>query len=168
MRWLWLSAALVIAANAWVLWGVARNRAAAESRIDFSPSEYHMVRYGEENSGVAIRLNMAPPRPFDRSKAQPVRRVPGRSAFAVLERRADPSGLAIRETGESPAELRRRFPDASRYPIMRAIVRPWGTEVVNPSVHVPLPFSRTLLSAGQHSVTVCFGRNYEPWICDVR
>ena len=169
MKWLWIAAAVVIAADAWVLGAVTRNRRGApEYRVELGTGEYHLVRYGEENSGVAIRINIAPPHPFDRSKARSTRRAPGKSAYAVLGHRSDVSGFSIVETAKDPAELRRRFPDASRYPIMRAIVRPFGKEVLNPAVHVPLPYSRTLLSPGQHSVILCFGGNYEPWICDVR
>lgn len=169
MKWLWAAGTLVLAADAWLLAGVARNRRAGpEYRFELRPGDYHMVRYGEENSGVAIRLNIAPPRVSYRLSTRAPRRVPGKPAFAILERRTDAAGLSIVQTAEDAAALRRRFPDAARFPLVRAVVRPWGYQALNPTVHVPLPYSQTLLAPGEHSVTLCFGRNHEPWICGVR
>lgn len=63
-----LAAALVVIADAWLLVGVARNRAGQpDAEIDLTERELHLVRLGEESSGVALRMEWESPRvfPFD-------------------------------------------------------------------------------------------------------
>ena len=82
--------------------------------------------------------------------------------------------------------LRQRYPDSQRFIVTGCIVRLRLTEdrqltghtpdlLVN-EVHVPLPYSRTLSGltkrpedAGdfkpRYEVTLCYGKNYEPWVC---
>lgn len=88
--------------------------------------------------------------------------------------------------------LRQKYPDGSRYLILRATfnlspeyrvpspsTRRWQgflSYALPSAVHVPLPFSEILRPLPSYepgdkplyTVTICFGRRYEPWIESVR
>jgi len=165
-------AVLVLVADAWVLVGVARNRAGQpDSTLELTERELRLVRLGEENSGVALDLEWegprrrppdAPPGWFDETKLRELGFDPGqlsrsslpKDAFVVLEYAAR-SGLVAVDAGRDPAALRRRYPDRGRHIIMRAMVnlsrskdprqvRGIILQDAIPQIHVPLPLNRTL------------------------
>lgn len=172
LRGVLVPAVLVLAADAWVLVGVARNRAGQpDSTLELTERELRLERLGEENSGVALDLEWegprlwppdAPPSWFDEAKlrelgfdpGQPSRDSLPKEAFVVLEYEARSRLVAV-DAGRDPAALRRRYPDRGRYIIMRAMVnlsRRKGSHQVRgvilqdaiPQIHVPLPLNRTL------------------------
>lgn len=104
------------------------------------------------------------------------------------EARAAHTRLFAVDAGRDPRDLRRRYPDRRRYIITRCMVRmilvknePRLARGAIPQllvrdIYVPLPFSRTLAGMGKgqpgaeprYTVTLRFGRNYEPWVSGCR
>lgn len=105
------------------------------------------------------------------------------------------SRLIVVDAARSYAELRGRYPDPRKHPILRGVVyahrlhgpgRPGSAETVPLSwqghvsalvpseIHVPLPYSATLAPLKElapelrrYSVTLHYGRNLEPWVAGV-
>ena len=173
LRGFLLPAALVVAADAWLLVGVARNRAGEpDAELKLTERELHLVRLGEENTGVALRLEWEGPkmRPleaapgwFDEAKLRELGFDPGRRVRRFLPKEAyvafecaGGAGLRAVDAGRDADALRRRYPDRRRYFALRCMVRmvvpekeprqPRGAVVppTVPTIYVPLPFSRTL------------------------
>jgi hypothetical protein len=169
-----LPAALVLAADAWLLVGVARNRAGEpEAELELTERELHLVRLGDENTGVALGFEWEGPRfrppweaaPtwFDEAKLRELGYDPGKrahrllpkQAFVVFERTGGAALKAVDASRDANA-LRRRYPDRGRFLILRGMVRmavpeeaprqPRGAVVQLDisNVYVPLPYSRAL------------------------
>lgn len=125
--------------------------------------------------------------PGDPSARSRYIRVPAKQAFVALEYRvgeAEERLIAV-DVARDADTLRQRYPDSQRFIVTGCVVRPrFGKdrqpagyiELLVSEVHVPLPYSRTLSGltktpedAGnfkpRYKVTLCYGRNYEPWIC---
>lgn len=184
--------AVVLAANTWVLVGVALNRSGAPSAVvELTEREAHLVRMGEENTGLTVRLVWAGPTGWlDRAKLEELgfKSAPWqwpKQAFAVLERQV--GRLAAVDAARNAAPLRKRYADSKRYIIAPCMVRTWwGTgrlqgdilQILTPEIHVPLPYSRVLAGLGntpnardfqpRYQVTLCYGQRHEPWISDCR
>ncbi len=112
-----------------------------------------------------------------------------------FRRTADPPHLFVVDASKSVSALRGRYPDQSKYLIVRAVIMArtqaikdavsnevtryeYGGRVVQirPDViHVPLPLSSVISSLKRRSeggeprytVTVKYGRNLEPWVAAV-
>ena len=184
--------AVVLAANTWVLVGVALNRSGTPSAVvELTEREAHLVRMGEENTGLTVRLVWAGPADWlDRAKLEELGFKPApwqwpKQAFVVLERQAE--RLAAVDAARDAAPLRKRYADSKRYIIAPCMVRTWwGTgrlqgdilQILTPEIHVPLPYSRVLAGLGntpnardfqpRYQLTLCYGQRYEPWISDCR
>lgn len=104
------------------------------------------------------------------------------------------SRLFVADAGLDPVELRSRYSDPARYLIVRGVVRAlWGRwiaaerrlipeyhgridQLLPDTIHVPLPQAGLLgpLSSGadsslpRYSVTLAYGRRYEPWVVSVK
>jgi hypothetical protein len=86
-------------------------------------------------------------------------------------------------------KLLSKYPDRQKYLIVRAVVSAnlfpdnapvkswhgWVSEIIPSEIHVPLPFARLLSGLGpraggepRYAVTLQYGRNFEPWISDVK
>jgi hypothetical protein len=187
-RELLLAVAVVLAANAWALIEVGLNRAGQpDAVVELTEREAHLVRLGEENTGLALRLVWADlGNRLDRVKLKelgfkPAGRQLPKEAFVVLDRQAE--RLAAIDVGRDAATLRRRYADGKRFIVTRCMVRAGSNigdilQVLAPEIHVPLPYSRVLAglsptpSGGEaklrFQVTLCYGRHYEPWISDCR
>ena len=92
------------------------------------------------------------------------------------------SRLFAVDAGLSQAELRAKYPDRSRYAIVRAQVRPWSSgaqgkivgyidDISVDSINVPYEYHalfervRGQESAQQHfEASVAFGQRLEPWM----
>jgi hypothetical protein len=113
-----------------------------------------------------------------------------------LERdRMTVSRLVPVDVAKSMLDLRRLYPDESKYLIVRAAIVAWLEEVKDPVtqavksrnwvgrvseilpsyINVPLPYARLLSplkpqtgQAPRYTVTLKYGRNLEPWVADVR
>ena len=111
----------------------------------------------------------------------------------LLEEERDASRLFVVDAGLDLDSLRARYPDRSRYAIVRGAVRPqltvfesdppriqgYITELLVEEIHVPRQFRPALDSVrrtfargretvtSRYSVTVAFGRRLEPWITAV-
>lgn len=187
-RELLLAVAVVLAANAWALIEVGLNRSGQpDAVVELTEREAHLVRLGEENTGLALRLVWTGPADrLDRAKLEelgfkPVERQLPKEAFVVLERQAE--RLAAIDVGRDAATLRRRYAEGKRFIITRCMVRAGSRvgdilQVLVPEIHVPLPYSRVLAGLSPTSragdfrprfqVTLCYGRHYEPWISECR
>ncbi len=204
-----LPAALVVLADAWLLIGVARNRAGEpDAVVELTERELSLVRLGEENSGVALDMEWQGPRLrpveagrdwFDEAKLRQLgfdfgrrsRNPLPKEAYVVFEHQAPAARAGTRlfavDVGRDPADLRRRYPDRTRYIIMRSMVRAVAAQgaprrlrgavvlLLPPQIYVPLPFADTLsplsmkpAETPRYAVTLHFGRNYEPWVAGVR
>jgi len=95
------------------------------------------------------------------------------------------TGLTLVDAARTAAELRAKYPDTTRYLIVQAMVRVsvrvipnlrgshlssnppdwWGeaVEILPSEVYVPLPLASEL-DRTCYSVTLCYGRHFEPWI----
>jgi hypothetical protein len=109
--------------------------------------------------------------------------------------RVSKSRLCVVDASMDISDLRRRFPDQSKYLIVRAIITArldpikdpqtgvttarncsgFVAELVPGTIHVPLPEARLLSSlkpqtspAPRYAVTLRYGRNLEPWVASVR
>jgi hypothetical protein len=137
------------------------------------------VRLGDESTGFALAL----PRFqnggawLDRAKLAELgyHGTPGhtygpllRPAFVALEYRPDgnPRLIAVDAARDARA-LRERYPDRARFIVTRCTVRCWpdGLFLLVNQVNVPLPFSRMIAGSKDYRATLCYGRNYEPWLC---
>jgi hypothetical protein len=173
--------AIVAAANLWVLADVARNRAGApESRVQLTARELPRIRLGDEDTGFALalpRLRNSDYTWLDRAKLAGLgfHGSPGRTfvpllrpAYVALEYRpgAEP-GLVAVDADRDARTLRTRYPDRTRFIVTRGTVRPAFTNVflLVTRVNVPLPYSRTLAGMKDYRATLCYGRDYEPWLC---
>lgn len=94
--------------------------------------------------------------------------------------------LVAVDAGTDAAELRRRYPDATRFAIVHGTVhlsherrkgasylRGIITNIHVRRLNVPLPHRRVLEgvqpgSAARYTVSLAFGSRQEPWITDVR
>lgn len=100
---------------------------------------------------------------------------------ALKREENEQSRLIAVDAGRSPASLRAKYPDRTRYLILPGSVQPgyhslqgkaqWGGyihDMAGTSIHVALPFRRQLQvtteSPGQFSARVAFGQRYEPWL----
>jgi hypothetical protein len=145
-----LPIALVVAADAVVLLGVARNRTGdAESIVEMTGRELIVEALGEEGTGVALRpaLGAMDWRHRNRdewliqtriedlgySSPRGRQRPPPRKAYVALEypavgprvvQEATASRLLPVGVGLDPIALRRRFPDRNRFIIAACVVRP--------------------------------------------
>lgn len=186
MRRLWLPLLIVLASDAYVLVGVARNRTGTpQARVELAPGDFDVVRLGDENTGLEIRLRIGKVLP-EPSFAEGQRRVkafgydreirsrlaPAKPGFAALEHRPGVEALTVSDCAPDARTLRQRYTFVTRaivHPSWTAgkivDVRPW---VEPQSIHVPLPYSRVLSRPGEHRVTLCYGSRYEPWICEAR
>jgi hypothetical protein len=141
---------VILAANAALLIGVARNRAGGpRDVIELSPRELDLEPRGPDNTGVTLRLRWLAGDTawFDRAKledagfdlqAPPGKALP-RQIFVVFElngpgfqewQRAhagvDPrfvTRLVAIDAGRDPQALRRRYPDSRRFAIVRGRAR---------------------------------------------
>jgi hypothetical protein len=107
--------------------------------------------------------------------------------------RISKSRLCLVDASRSMSELRRRYPDQSKYLVVRAVLMARLEEVKDPQsgagispsgfvseilpdfIHVPLPQGKLLSplkpQTGQeprYAVTLKYGRNLEPWVVSVR
>jgi hypothetical protein len=235
------AAAVVIATNAIVLVGIARNRSTVTEEIELTQRELTVRRSGEDNSGVSLWLTWIDPAVygegpywFGQAKLAEVgfdvrtpvtdpgaeikyRDVLTRDAFVVFENggaawdawrkaeeerqaryssnlpgRAQPytgTRLTAVDAGRDPAALRRRYPDQSKFLIVRAVVhlyyqKRWdrataremppaflrgSIQAVEPNeIHVPLAHAFSLSGATSYSVTLRYGSRYEPWITSIQ
>lgn len=182
--------AVVLAANALVLAGVARNRMGApEARLELTQSQLPLAASGDENSGVSVRLKWSSDSfaPDDAKLAQlgyetaHARLIRPNPVFVALECDRSRPELAVVNAGREAASLRRRYPDTGRFLITRAtLYRAWrrhqgqstnytAVMLEAPQIHIPLPCSETLRkSPNSYTVTLTYGRNYEPWISGCR
>jgi hypothetical protein len=105
------------------------------------------------------------------------------------------SRLVPVDVAKSMSDLRRLYPDESKYLIVRAAIVAWLEEVKDPItqavtsyncvgrvsailpsyINVPLPYARLLSplkpqtrQAPRYTVTLKYGRNLEPWVADVK
>jgi hypothetical protein len=105
------------------------------------------------------------------------------------------SRLYVAGASSDPEDLRRRFPDPTRYLIVRALLRARIDEVKDPQtdqvtslefggyvgevlpsmIFVPLPHGKLLASlpqktghAPRYAITLRYGRSYEPWVESVK
>ncbi len=103
-----------------------------------------------------------------------------------------PSRLFVVDAARTAAELRARFPDTQRYLIVQAMVRAvpgadlspdsgtppewhgYAVQILPSEVYVPFPLASELArldpkpsTAPRYSVTLCYGRRFEPWISSV-
>ena len=147
------SMAVVVAANVYVLIGVAMDRAGGVvQKIELTERELPIWGTSEDNTGIAVRLwhGRIPraDRTFDRAKltelgfdcstppADPsaewrYRKAAWRRAFVVMEYRgsADAAGadrssrLAAIDAGRDVAALRSKYPDQNRYLIVPGLIR---------------------------------------------
>jgi hypothetical protein len=113
-----------------------------------------------------------------------------------LERdRMTVSRLVPVDVAKSASDLRRQYPDESKYLIVRAVIVAWLEEVKDPVtqtvtsrnwvgrvsqilpyyINVPLPYAKLLSplkpqigQAPRYTVTLKYGRNLEPWVADVK
>lgn len=257
---LWLALALIVAVNALVLTGVARNRAGApEASLTLTERELPLDvdPYHDEKSGVALRLDwnqgygidqwfdagklreLGFDVPSSSGKSEDFHRLLPRKVFVVLEyegatwlrfkaekerklndleekSRAGTiteedaknerawlervlrfgSRLFAVDAGVDPRQLRQRYPDKRRYPIMAASVRaisnyeesreiPRGTvdHLLITGLHVPhelhapllgLPFPEPFhfnrsepVPRPRYTVQVEWGQRHEPWVTGV-
>jgi len=140
-----LPAVLVALADAWLLIGVARNRAGEpDAVVELTERELSLVRLGEENSGVALDMEWQGPRRrpveagrdwFDEAKLRELgldlgrrsRKPLPKEAYVVFEHKAPAARAGTRlfavDVGRDPAALRQRYPDRARHVIMRSMVR---------------------------------------------
>ncbi len=174
LRGFLLPAALVVAADAWLLVGVARNRAGEpDAELELTERELRLVRLGDENTGVALDWEWEGPRfrppwevaPtwFDEAKLRDLGYDPGKLAHRLLPKEAfivfehaGGAGLRAVDAGRDAGALRRRYPDRRRCLILRGMVRmivpekeprqPRGAvlQPAVPVIYVPLPYSRAL------------------------
>jgi len=97
--------------------------------------------------------------------------------------------LSVVDVAKTAAELQAKYPDSTHYVIVRALARAipgikektrvseWHGRVVAilpDEIHVPLPYAPALAhlnlsppTAPRYSVTLCYGRRFEPWISSV-
>jgi hypothetical protein len=205
-----LPVAVVVVANLILLGGAVWNRRGEpESTVTLTERDLRLVPFGEENSGLALELNVAGsgfgdapagldrgrlaelgfdtgPDPGDASSRDHYRGEPPRGAFVALEYRRNAAGrrLTVADIAHDAEKLRQRHPDTARFLIMRCVVRVSRSDgrltgyvagLRMPRIHVPLPYSRALStleprsgareSDPRYSVTMCFGKRHEPWIC---
>jgi hypothetical protein len=163
---------VVIATNAFMLARVAQNRAGApEARVEMTERELPLVRLGDLDTGVALRIAAEFPALETAGLAPDNRMV---EAFAALEYRAP--GLVAVDIARGPEMLRRRYPGRTKVIVARALVRSAKQsgsrpQLVIPLVYVPAPYNRMLSAAGRgphYRATLCYGSNAEPWVCDCR
>ena len=163
------------------------------SRPTFRQSPYGVIE--NDSSGWLDRSKLAElgfdtrMDPRDAAAQAHYRRVPPKEAFVALEHQANhpqPRLLAV-DVARDPETLRRRYPDSQRFIVTRCLVRLWwrkeeivgGIPVILVSeIYAPLPYGRVLSGLGstpntddfepRYTVTLCYGKNYEPWICACR
>jgi hypothetical protein len=235
------AAAVVIATNAIVLMGVARNRSTVTEEIELTQRELAVRRSGEDNSGVSLALTWIDPAPYGEGSGwfgqakladvgfdvrtpvtDPVAEVKYRDvlphdAFVVFEYggaawaawrkaeeekqaryssnfpgRAQPytgTRLTAVDAGRDPVALRGRYPDQSKFLIVRAVVRLYyqkrwdrtsalemppaylrgNIQTIAPNeIHVPLAHALSLSGGTSYSVTLRYGSRYEPWIAAIQ
>ena len=99
--------------------------------------------------------------------------------------------LIVVDAAKTAAELQAKYSDSTRYVIVRALARAvpgikingktrsseWQAQIVAilpDEVHVPLPHASAFAhldlrpaTAPRYSVTLCYGRRFEPWISSV-
>ena len=186
--------AVVVAADAWVLGGVAHNRSGApDAQLKLTQSQLPLAGTSDDNSGVFVRLDLRPtdtrpPHPWlDEAKLKELGHKRGREGrvsqdpvFVAIEHDPGRPRLAIVDAAKDAAALRRRHPDAAHVLITPATLRVWRGRGVpadsraffvleTPRIHVPLPCSRILTqSPDSYTLTVDYGRSYEPWISGCR
>jgi len=145
--------AVVVAANVYVLIGVAIDRAGGVvQKIELTEQELPIWGTSEDNTGIAVRFwegrGVDSGLPFDRAKLTELgfdcnvppedpsakwryRKAPLRRAFVVLEYRgsAGTAGadrrwrLAPVDAGRDAAALRDKYPDQNRYLIVPGLIR---------------------------------------------
>lgn len=169
-----LPATLVVAADTWLLVGVARNRGGEpDADLELTERQLHLVRLGDENTGVGLGWEWEAPRfrppwevaPtwFDEAKLRDLGYDPGKLAHRLLPKEAlivfehaGGAGLQAVDVGRDAGALRQRYPGRQRYVILRGMARmivpekeprqPRGAVVQLdvPTIYVPLPHSRAL------------------------
>ena len=190
------AAGVVLTANAFVLAEVASNRSGApDARVELTGRHLRLVAAGDENSGVSVRLvwrvpDTAPDYPWlDAAKlaelgyqADPGRTLPPKPVFVALEYDPARPNLVVADASKDPAPLRHRHPDRGRFVIARATLHSYwrgrtgavphyGAVLMleTPQIQVPLPCSDTLRQSPEsYTLTVTYGRHYEPWISGCR
>jgi hypothetical protein len=209
-RWgLLLPVAAVLAANLFVLGGVAMNRAGQpEARVELTERELHLVPLGDENTGLAMRLIVTRPGfphkqgwlnraklaelgldPPDPSAQAHHPGVLSKEAFVAIDCQANQpqSRLVAVDVARDADVLRQRYPDRQRFIVTRGWLGPrWRDgrrtgvvlDLLVSDIHVPLPYSRILSGLAmtpnqgdfepRYKVALCYGKNYQPWICDCR
>lgn len=94
--------------------------------------------------------------------ARPAARQLNRRVFAAFE--FDGARLQVVDAALDAEALRRSYPDRTRYVIVRAVARADGSiRALLSELVVPREFVR-VLDRPPYSVTLAFGRHYEPWI----
>jgi hypothetical protein len=171
LRLLALAAGILLVADAILLLGVAiARRGAPEAELRLTERELTLPGRDEENAALALRLHWLDPARLRerRTGARPF----AKAAYAVLE--LTPTGLVRADSSRDPAALRARYPDRSRYAIAAAVERNGWVTLASPSVYVPPEYmhvfrglSRTNLPVThpRYEVSLCYGRNGDPWIC---
>ncbi len=145
---LWIAAAVVVIANAWLLAGVWWNRVQAGGEtVDLTERELRLEHTESDNTAMFLRLRWSYSSEYDPSASGP--RTAGFEcsgisprrghysipAYIVLERRefgegvphrVDPlSGLAVIDAGPDYGPMRHKHPDPSRYLVLPgAVTRP--------------------------------------------
>ncbi len=196
-RWgVFSSIALLVAANVFVLGGVALDRTGGiVQSVDLSQRELPVAWTEDDNSGIAVQLaawdQIAVPAgklvelgfdcsvaPDASSAADHYRRQLAREALIVLGRSNNPP-LKTVDAGRDLAALQARYPAQAGYIIVRGIVRAqvWDEtrvagwcEVPQRRIHVPQPYARTLRQRAHnfYYLTLCYGKRLEPWVCGCR
>jgi hypothetical protein len=132
---------------------VSARNSARELRWMNGVDALHGVQFGRLDAGTLTALG------FD---SRPGTRQLGRRVFAALE--VDGARLQIVDAALAAETLRRSHPDRGRYIVARAVAYGDGRiRALLPELVVPRAFVH-MLDRPPYTVTLAFGRHYEPWI----